>query len=486
MNRTLANGILVVLAAISLAMHFPHLSKDLISMHAWRQTQTQSNIVNFYEEDMNPLNPRRNARGDGEGIYRMEFPLMQWIVASSYFVFGNHVLVTRIFMFLFGLATTLGMFVLLKILFRNPLPALIGAWGLTFSPTFFYHTINPMPDNMALCCAVWGLAFFFRSLNKNTILSWLLSGFLFSLSALIKLPFILYFSLPVFFIFRTRHQSRNVLLTGMFSTFIGMLLPVIWYLNVIPQWGANGIVKGIIGNQLTWQQTLDNWQHNLISNLPELLLNYGSLPFFLAGIYFLIRNKAFRRSEFRYLAVLGIFLVLYYFFESNMIGKSHDYYLFPFFPALFILVGYGGWKILDLKPSVTRPVVMVILLILPFTCYLRLAHRWNPEKPGFNKSLMVYKKDLREAIPSDALVVAGNDPSRYIFFYYIDKKGWGFENDWLTADSLSSMIQRGAQFLYSDSRATDERADILPYLDKLILERGKIRIYKLKSPYPSN
>jgi hypothetical protein len=482
MNRTRTNGILIVLAVVSLAMHFPHLSKDLISMHAWRQTQTQSNIVNFYEEDMNLFNPRRNARDGGDGIYRMEFPLMQWIVASSYFIFGNHVLVTRVFMFLFGLATTLGLYTLLKILFRNSIPAVIGAWGLTFSPTFYYHTINPMPDNMALCCAMWGLVFFFRSLTKNGMGSVVLSGFLFSLAALIKLPFILYFALPVLHLFINGFTSGKKLSGRILSTLFWILLPVLWYITVIPQWGANGIVKGIVGNQLTWQQTLDYWQHNLISNLPELLLNYGALPFFLSGIYFLIRTKAFRKYEFRYLAVLGIFLILYYLFESNMIGKSHDYYLFPFLPPLFILVGYGGWKLTEIKPSFTRPAVILVLLILPFTCYLRVAHRWNPEKPGFNKSLLVYKEELRKAVPNDALVVAGNDPSRYIFFYYIDKKGWGFENNWLTGDLLSSMIHKGATHLYSDSRTTDERADILPYLDHLILERGNIRIYKLKSP----
>jgi hypothetical protein len=200
MNRSLTYGILIILATITLAMHFSHLSKDLISMHAWRQTQTQSNIVNFFEEDMNPFNPRRNARGDGDGIYRMEFPLMQWMVASSYFIFGNHIVVTRIFMFLFGLVTTLGLFVLLKILFRNSIPAVIGAWGLTFSPTFFYHTINPMPDNMALCCAVWGMVFFFRGLKKNGNGNWLVTGFLFSLAALIKLPlfYILFYPFMLF------------------------------------------------------------------------------------------------------------------------------------------------------------------------------------------------------------------------------------------------------------------------------------------------
>jgi len=44
------------IALINLTMHFEHFSKDLMSNHVWRQTQTKSTIINFYEEDMNILN----------------------------------------------------------------------------------------------------------------------------------------------------------------------------------------------------------------------------------------------------------------------------------------------------------------------------------------------------------------------------------------------------------------------------------------------
>lgn len=70
---------------VSFLMHYKHFSKDLMSIHVWTQTQTQSTINSFYEEDFNILNPRRNDRGDTAGFLRMEFPLMQWTVAASYY-----------------------------------------------------------------------------------------------------------------------------------------------------------------------------------------------------------------------------------------------------------------------------------------------------------------------------------------------------------------------------------------------------------------
>jgi len=106
-------------------MHYKHFSKDIISIHSWRQTQTQTTINNFYEEDMNILNPRRNERGSGDGIFRMEFPLMQWLVASSYHLFGSSILVTRLFMFGIGILSVFGIYQLLLSLFRKEMLATI-------------------------------------------------------------------------------------------------------------------------------------------------------------------------------------------------------------------------------------------------------------------------------------------------------------------------------------------------------------------------
>ena len=163
-----------------------------------------------------------------------------------------------------------------------------------------------------------------------------------------------------------------------------------------------------------------------------------------------------------------------------MIGKIHDYYLFPFFPILFILVSYGAYNMLYLRNRFTKYLVFFLLLILPLTAYLRNQVRWDVDSPGFNKDLLIFKEELRTATPKNALCIAGNDESHFIFFYYIDKKGWGFQNDDLNAHNMETMIEKGAEYLYSDSRKIDTNKEILPLLDKLILEKGSIRVYGLK------
>ena len=482
MRKYLKNIVLLSIVIISFIMHYQHFSKDIISIHSWRQTQTQSTINNFYEEDMNILNPRRNDRGNGDGIFRMEFPLMQWLVAGSYYVFGKSILVTRLFMFGIGLLSVLGMHKLLLILFEKEILAIFGAWAFNFSPSFFYYTINPLPDNLALCCAIWGLVMFFKWTESNKTKQLILCGILLSIGVLCKLPFILYFIVPAVYLlrnlFRSQQYKKNLLQGAL--VFMSLLFPLIWYITVIPQWGGNGIVSGMLDNSINFSTLVDFLTHNLISTLPELLLNYGSVLFFIAGFYFLFKKKAFRNSHFLLIIALSFSVLAYFLFEINMIAKIHDYYLFPFYPLLFMLVGYGAFNIYTTGKKSFKIITIALLFTLPITCYIRMYERWIPESPGFNRDLLEHKSELREIVPEDALVIIGNDVSRYISFYYIHKKGWGFDNDNLTSDKLKTMIDNGAEFLYSDSRKVDSNDLITPHLDELILKKGSIKVFRLK------
>ena len=342
MNKTLRNIILVSIVVISSLMHLKHFSKDLMSIHVWRQTQTQSTINNFYEEDMNIFNPRRNDRGDSDGIFRMEFPLMQWLVACQYKIFGYHLIITRIFMFLIGLLSILGIYKLLDSLFHKTILSVIGAWAFNFSPSFYYHTINPLPDNFALCCSIWGLTLFFIWYNNKKTKYLIFSALLLSIGALCKLPFIIYYIVPLVYFVTLVIKigfNKKVFFQSL-GAFSFSVLPITWYLFVIPKWHGNVIVKGMLNNNDSIIKLLDYFQHNLISTLPELLINYGSLIFFLAGFYFLFKKKSFRNPKFILLVSLSILTLMYYLFEANAIAKIHDYYLFPFYPLFFILFAY--------------------------------------------------------------------------------------------------------------------------------------------------
>jgi hypothetical protein len=240
------------------------------------------------------------------------------------------------------------------------------------------------------------------------------------------------------------------------------------------------VVHGILDGLVSLPVVFDYLQSNLVSTLPEILLGYGSLPLFLAGLYFMFRKKAFRNAFFPVFLVWGLALVAYFLFEINAIGKVHDYYLFPFFPAIFILVGYGAEKLALDKRIFLKITAFILILSAPFICFARMQGRWDLESPGFNVNLLKYRQELRDAVPDEALCIAGNDESHRIFLYYIDKKGWAFDKNRLDPALLGELIGRGARYLYCDSRIVDEDPGIDLWLDELILQKGSVRVYRLR------
>src|SRR5690606_30682177 len=317
-----------------------------------------------------------------------------------------------------GLLSILGIYKLLDVLFQKTILSLIGAWAFNFSPSFYYYTINPLPDNLALCCSIWGLVLFFKWYNKKRSIHLIFSSILLSIGALCKLPFIIYLIVPITYFacafikngFNKKIAQQSLIAIS-FSIF-----PIAWYLMVIPHWQGNVIVRGMLDNSESFTQLVDYYQHNLISTLPELLIGYGSLIFFLAGFFFLFKNKTYRNPKFILLLSLSILAIVYYIFEANAIGKIHDYYLFPFYPLLFILVAYGAFNLYSSKITFNRYLTYLLIVVIPITCYLRMQSRWNSDSPGFNKDLLTFKTELQNAVPKDALVIAGNDISHFIFF----------------------------------------------------------------------
>ena len=462
-------------------MHWHVFSKDLVGIHVWRQTQTQTVTDNFYQEDMNIFRPKINELRTEDRIMRMEFPVMQWIFAVFHKVLGSNVAISRVLTFILGLFSAWGIFYLCDVIFKNKGLAALGAWTFSFSPVFFYYTVNPLPDNFALCCSIWSVGFFFRYTKTQKISQLVLSALMLCLASLAKLPFIVYgIIVPVYLLIAVRRGNMDFGKSVMGAAlYLLLMIPALaWYIAVIPTWEGNGVVAGVLENSSGFSEILDIAVHHLISALPELLLNYGSVLFFVAGFYFLFKRGKQRHQYFPLLVSWSIGVLIYFAFEINMIAKVHDYYLFPFLPLIFLIVAYGCWQLVQTRGWL-KYISFVMLAVLPVTAYLRVNGRWNTEKPGFNAAYYHYKKDIQNLLPKNAIVVAGNDESHFILLYYLDRTGWAFDNDRLDEGLLTYYTSKGAGYLFVDSDV-DRKEEIKRRLGEKIFEKETLRVYKLK------
>ncbi len=478
----------VFIPVLSLAMHFHIFTRDLVGYHVWRQTETQNNIENFAHGDFNILHPAINNAGNGSGICRLEFPIMQWLFACFYKIFGDHIIISRVLSFIIGLFTVWGMYHLTCALFKRNMVSMIAAWCFSFSPLFYYYTMNPLPDNLALCLGVWGICFFFRWINEKRTALLLWSAAFLGTAAMVKLPFAVYLAAAGAYaaIAVWRRQPEMKKLWHLFVAFGLCFMPAAaWYIFVIPAWQTDGggVVHGILSaSKSDIPNLLYLLQGNIISTLPELLINYGALLFFISGIIWMLKGGAYRNRLFPVLAGWGIGVLFYFIFELNIIGTVHDYYLYPFLPPIILITAYGAEKLLTMPLYIIRTLSVIALAVLPLTAFLRVNHRWNTVDPGFNPDLLKYHMVLAAAAPGKALCVAGNDESGNIWFYYIRKKGWNFSSDSLSGAALQGMIEQGAAYLYTDAPKVYQSAGIKPYLSRLVLQAGSIRVYALSEP----
>jgi 4-amino-4-deoxy-L-arabinose transferase-like glycosyltransferase len=475
--------LVLVFPIISLGMHLHLFNLPLQGIHAWRQCETASNVIQFAEGDPNILNPHVFSLEWPDGLKRMEFPLMQWLIGMIVKVVGHEILVMRLFSWLIGYVSVLGIFVLFWQLFRSRWMAIVGAWAWMFSPVIFYYSINPLPDNMALMASVWGLVGTMAWIRNGswTALLWAFAAF--SLATAVKLPFVVLTAAPFGALLQLLIAKRGEnwgKIVG--SGLLGLLIlgpSLYWYAWVIPQWTGNGVIKGIFDTTTDEIPILiKTIGKNLLSILPELLINYAATGFFVWGIWQIWRKKLYLHPLALPFGLMMAGVGFYFFYEINMISSVHDYYLFPFLPGIFILVGIGFQDLAGQTKSWIRTLAMVLLLVLPVTAGLRAYTRWSLK--GMPSDLVAHAADLRAATPMDAKIIAAHDLSPHISLFHLRHFGWTFDAQGMEVQRFDNEVAAGAQFLYSNSRPMEADPRIATHLGKLIGQWGEYRVWKLK------
>jgi hypothetical protein len=283
-------------------------------------------------------------------------------------------------------------------------------------------------------------------------------------------------------VYLVRALMRRQLAPARFATIAGIfvlcLLPAVaWYAWVMPGW-VIGAVRGIADQSLNHPDLTSVMVGTVVSVLPELLINYASVLFFITGFYVAYKHKLYKSPLFLPFAVTGLVVICYFLFEMNIIDLVHDYYMFPFLPFLFILVAYGAAYLLQ-RSSYTRALAMLCLLALPLTAFLRIDTRWDVNDPGFTPAYLKHRDELRKLTPANARCIVGFDESHYILLYYIDRKGWAFDKPTFNIKFLDHCLYHGASYIFLDAEAY-AAVSASPRLGEKIFDKDGLQVFKLK------
>lgn len=499
LTRTFSAGSKPLVAAllINALLHLPFINRPPESAHTWRQCNTLAIARNFHEEGMNILEPKVDNRFDQSGITGANFPAYEWGLAAVYKLTGEHNWVHRIYTTMIFFIGVAGLFCLLYYLFNSYVIANSGAIALLFFPDLFYFQFNALPDILALTLMIWGFYYFLRwfdtvKIHTGNTLFFLACIILLALSGLVKLYFLLigFAMLGILIQNYKRLLSVNMLAHLAVLGIITVGIPVAWYLYAIKLIEQSGLKDfGLEIRSATDLHTIVNiLTQNITSDLPELILNFANTGFLLAGSFYFFKYKAYQKKYFFPALCLFIGIILYHMLELKQM-KYHSYYMMPYYPFLACIVAYGAHQ---LWMHGFTAVVLLLLAINPVVAAVRIlparwmsANTYVPEELYQEES----RKRLSGAVPDDALCLAGEDESHCIYFYYLHKKGFGFnswhelvETDTLKAEPrLKEYIQRGAAYMYISMQDTiPEKTDLAPYLDKRIDSVGNFYVYRLK------
>ncbi len=459
---------------LSFILHVRVLKFDVIGYHVWRQSQTQTVIYNFTFSDNSIFHPQKFDVTTGTSTLLYEFPLYQWVIAQVNNCFGYSVLHTRLLSFLFFVFFLAGFYKLLLKFVSKPI-ALITNALVCFSPLLYYYCVNPLPDILALGFAAWSLNFFFAFVFSKQGKYFLLFSLFLMLSALVKLPYLLFGGVFLLYAYRaiSKKQIKESLIKGL--TLLLMLIPVfIWYAKAIPTWTGNTVTSGVLKNSASFLQLLDYFQFNLFSSVPELLTNYAACVFLFVGIFFFFKQRRFTGETHKYFILLLFLFSIYFLFELNLIGTTHDYYLMPFIPLLFLVVAFGVNYFY--QKNYIKLLIFIVCLV-PLTAWLRINPRWNPETPGFVIDYASEQKFFAELIPQNEKCIIDHDDSHFISLYYLKRQGFSLFKNEISAAVLKDRFLRGGNFLVTENLSLN--LNDYPEFDLKELYSKNLKIYKL-------
>ena len=487
--------VFVLSSALSAWMHRDILDSDIRGLHDWRQSMTMWNIRNFVHYDNDIKSPRLSSfNKTNNNVLRLEYPIMQWGIAQVIRITGvtNEVRLTRISMYVIGLAGLVAFFLLLCAMAFPPWVALAGTVLLQFNPLLYFYTVNVLPDLFALSVSLWYIYFSFLYFRDRRWWQLLAAALALGVATLAKLPFAMLGIVGGVYIFTHLIRNRRIDWSVVLFAAVHLLCAVPayrWYSWVMAYWHNSPIQYGIFGPNTSGESYQTIVDYFLNQYLPFDLNSPAVWGFFVLGIFLPARRNA-PVPYARYVWGMAVVTLLWATLQANTIELIHDYYLLPLLPWMYIVVTAGVGRVwawatgrTDWVRTVSIGAIAAGLLAAPVAASYLATPKWDlviGSYYGDLKDVHRYRKDLRAVTDDDDLVIVLNDPTMQVFTWLIRKRGYAFANNHVQPHWIDDMRRHGATHLYSNSRRIDQDSAFQTRFDSLILERGDIKVYRLK------
>jgi len=469
-------------------------------IHRWRQSDCASIALNYYQNGMKFFEPEihniaSHDKKSGKAVG--EFPLLYYVVASLYHVFGYSDWLYRTTNFIIFF---IGLFAVFKLVLRK-FDDLFWATNISMfffaSPVLLFYAGNYLTDStsLALCFAGWFL--FFEFLRTKTNRYFYFTTLVFTLATLLKVAAAMNFIAIgivwlLYQIVWRKQQNPLIAITkrSLIFSAAGLIIAVLsWYfyassychkhqtdmfsLSVKPIWSVSGEwLTGVMHKILTV------WIHEYY-NIPVfvvLLLMTGFIIF---------KFKQIDRLLLPITGLLGLacfaFFTLFY-----MSFMQHDYYVIILFTfPLFILLTFfdllkNQYSIL-FKSIITKVLFAGLMIFSIAHAKAKLVDRYEgdlckyPADYDFH-TITPYLRSIG-VMPDDKTIVIPDGAPDYLL-YLTNQTGWTDHRQF--ADSITRAVDCNAKFLIVNNlNIPVDRPVLKDYISQKIGQYNQIAIYRI-------
>ncbi|KKP74467.1 MAG: Dolichyl-phosphate-mannose-mannosyltransferase family protein [Candidatus Roizmanbacteria bacterium GW2011_GWA2_35_19] len=336
--------LLSFILSVALLFRLYRINTPLADFHSWRQVDTAAVARNFVKSGFDLMRPKyddfsnvQSGIENPQGLRMVEFPLYNAIFASiSKYIPGLPIEIWGRLTSVFFSLIIIAIIHYLTLRESGRLAAFFASLIYAVFPFFVFFSRAVLPETTALSFSF--LAIFFLYLNPRSLFLCLISLLFFASSMLIK-PTVIFFGLPLTYIFYASSPKKFLKNIIFYLYFILSIIPLYLWRNYIKQfpegvpvseWLITSVNTGGALQRIFFKPAFFRWI--FFERINNLILGGFAASFFVIGS-FLKSKKLLLHS------ILVSSLAFLFVFQGGNV--QHEYYQTLILPALAIFSGVG-------------------------------------------------------------------------------------------------------------------------------------------------
>ncbi|CAB5115230.1 hypothetical protein D3OALGB2SA_2638 [Olavius algarvensis associated proteobacterium Delta 3] len=461
---------LSIILLFTLAIRLVSIDIPALDRTMWKEIDYITISTNYLQNGFNFFQPEITWPAEPPRITAMELPLVPYMAAIFYALFGFNSLTVRLIPLLSFLLMAIYIFRLAK-REMNSMVGLIAALAASVFPLYHQFGNILFSEPIVIAMSVMAIFHFAQWMDTGQKKDVVIAVFAFSMAVSLKLT-PLYMLLPLTWL---AYRKYGLNLKSYFKLLapltLSLLLPIVWYsyayfltFNSIDVFG---IFQGHDKMQTFTYLTRSFWYKKMFYRIAQGVLG-GNLGFLLFVIGFMSGFACLKRTGLFYIYAMMIAIFFAIVAEGQIDAPYRQLTSIPFlavFVSLGIIALFSVYQsMLQLVNSsaaeqhsyLSKKQLLlsfgIVLLILVFN-YKAILHA-DPLEPSHKEEWRM-AHEIKKIASDNAKIIAlgaytihkgGNDLSP-VLYYYTGLRGWTLqENEW-QQETVERYIQKGASLL---------------------------------------